>query len=176
MTHNSADIIPLIAQESILEEAPRKRFEKKIKSEWMPEIMEWAATGMSFQKMTDKIKDKWGVSMTPSGLRLAIKAVQTERSTVSKAVVRENVGTHISNDLNTLKLKKEELLQLSNQFRDSKDWKNYFQTIDKMRDYFKMSFELSGVNENQVISEQENAKQDLLDMFEKFHFARSEEK
>lgn len=159
------------ATEAILEDRKAK-FQKKIQSDWMPEIMGWAAENNSFQKIADKIKEKWGVTVTPSGVRLAINRVKAERATVSKAVVQANIGQFIVNDLEILKRKKQELVELSDGFKAEKDYKNYFQAIDRIKEYSKMLMELSGVHEQERNDEAENAKQDLLDMFEKFHFGK----
>jgi hypothetical protein len=147
-----------------IEIAPKKAFTKKIDSEWMPQIMEWAATGLSYGKIAAKIKEVYGVTITGVGIGLAMKRVKQDRSNISKAIVRENIGIYIVNDLEVIKIKKDELVKLSDSFREAEDWKNYFQSIDKIKDYSKMIFELSGVNENQVINEAENSKQDLLKM------------
>lgn len=157
--------------ENKIEVAPKKAFTKKIDPEWMPQIMEWAAQGLSYSKIAIKIKETYGITITGTGILLAIKKVKVDRSTVSKAVVRENIGTYIVNDLEVIKKKKQELDILADQFRDDKDWKNYWQCMSTLKDYSKMIFELSGVNENQVINEAENAKQDLLEMFEKFQYS-----
>src|SRR5277367_4332819 len=124
---NEAEMV--LVDDAILED--KVHFQKKIQDEWMPDIMAWAATGLSLEKMTKKIEAKWGLKVTPSGLRYKIKRMQHDRSAVSKAVVRDNVGIHITNDLEVLKIKKQELLELSNQFKASQDWKNYFQTDRK---------------------------------------------
>lgn len=147
--------------------------EKKIQDEWMPEIMVWAAQGDSYQKIANKIKDKWGVSITAPGIRRSIKKVAADRSSTSKSVLRNNIGQYIISDLQILKDKKQELVGLAAQFKLDKDWKNYYMAIDRIKEYSKMLFELSGVHEAERNDDAENAKSDLLDMFERYtHLSR----
>lgn len=166
---NEAEEIELLPDDPVILE-DKKHFVKKINDDWMPEIMVWAAEGLSLQKMCVRIKDKWGLTITPSGLRYAIKKVKIDRSEVSKAVVQSSIGQYIVNDLEILKTKKQELVDLSDKFKLESDWKNYYMAIDRIKEYSKMLFELSGVHEQQSKDEAENAKQDLLEMFEKFHY------
>lgn len=149
---------------------PKKNlFTRKLDPTWMPQIMDWAGQGFSLAKIVVKIKTTYGIEMSTSGLDSAIKKVKQQRSNQSKAVVRENVGTYIVNDLEGIKNTKVELFALKEDFKEKKDWKNYFLTVDKITSLSKMLFELSGVNENQVINEAENAKADLMEMFERFN-------
>lgn len=160
--------------EAVLEER-KSKFEKKIQSDWMPDILAWATEGISLQKISDKVFEKWGVRVTPPGLRYAIKRVKADRATVSKTVVQANIGQFIVNDLEILKRKKEELVVLSDAFKAEKDWKNYFSSIDRIKEYSKMLMELSGVHEQEHNDAAENAKQDLLDMLEKFEYGKLNE-
>jgi hypothetical protein len=164
-----------LAEETAILEDPRvNNFQKKILPEWMPDIMAWAGDGLSLQKIADKIEELHHVKVTPSGVRYAIKRAKQDRSAISKAVVQANIGQFIVNDLEILKRKKEELVQLSDQFKLATDWKNYFQTIDRIKEYSKMLMELSGVHEQERNDEADNAKQDLLEMFEKFGYGKIE--
>ena len=160
--------------DAILEDR-KSKFQKKIQNDWMPDIMVWATEGISLQKISERVYEKWGVSVTPSGLRYAIKRVKADRATVSKAVVQANIGQFIVNDLEILKRKKEELVVLSDGFKLEKDWKNYFQSIDRIKEYSKMLMELSGVHEQERSDDADNAKQDLLDMLEKFEYGKLNE-
>jgi hypothetical protein len=169
---NSKELEVVVKEKAVL---TQRGFQKKIKDEWMPSVMEWASQGISLAKMCVKFQDKFGTSITPTGLSNAIRKVKVDRSSISKAVVVENVGSYIINDLEGIKSTKLELFQLKADFKEKKDWKNYFSTVDRIKELSKMIFDLGGVNENQVINEAENAKQDLLDMFEKFQFSTSKE-
>lgn len=163
--------------EEAFEEAPKKKqatekqmlyFGKKIQDDWIPDIMAWASDGLSLNKIAKEVEKKFGIKVTGGAVRLVINKVKADRAQVSKAVVQTTIGQYIVGDLEILKKKKQELVELSDQFKEAKDWKNYYSAVDRIKEYSKMLFELSGVHEQQTRDEAENAKQDLLDMFNRF--------
>lgn len=172
------NLVSLIPEKAaVLEEMDKRKLnkfgERKIQPEWIPDILIMAAQPDStYVSVAKKVKDKWGVSITPTGIRAVIKQAKVDRSEISKTVVRDNIGGYILGDLEILKTKKQELVELSVQFKAEKDWKNYYGAIDRIKEYSKMLFELSGVNEKQAESDAEIAKQELMDMFEKFQHSK----
>ena len=150
-------------------------FERKIKPEWMPDILVMSAEpGITYKKITEKIKEKWGVDITVAGIRKAIKEAKVDRSEITKALITDKISEYIVGDLDILKTKKSELVALSVSFKADKDWANYFKTIDRIKEYSEMLFELSGANEKQVETDAEAAKQDLMEMFEKFQYGKGD--
>jgi hypothetical protein len=184
MTKKEAKIINMIPDpdqdfpeymETTEEEAPKKKgkskaFNRKIETEWVPDIMLWISQGMTLLKVREELQKLHGVTVTEGGISYVVNKMKAQRGQISKGIVRENIGAHIVSDLEGVKQMKQELFSLKDQFKDAGEWPNYFKTVDRIESLSKMIFELSGVNENQVINEAQNAKQDLIEMFQKFKY------
>lgn len=172
------DILAMIPQSEtkVLEERnPKGHFKRKIDPSWIPDILVMAAQpNATLAQIAKKVKDKWGVEITSQGIRNIIKGAKVERSEITKTVIRDNIGGYILGDLEILKQKKQELVELSVHFKEKKDWKNYFGTIDRIKTYSEMLFELSGANEKQSQDDAETAKQELLDTLEKFQYGKGD--
>ena len=152
------------------EETRKTQFKKKLQGQALEDVMTWAAENIRNSDIAKRLKDEHNITMTSSGVGEAIKRHARGRSTQSKLAVQENIGEYIINDLEVLKTKKKEFVLLCDQFKKDKDWSNYWKATDRIKDFSKMLFDLSGVNEGFHNSEAQNAKQDLLDMFEKFEY------
>lgn len=173
------DILALVPEPEtkVLEEKKPNRghFQRKIDPAWIPDILVMAAQpNATLASVAKKVKDKWGVEITAQGIRNVIKQSKVERSEITKTVIRDNIGGYILGDLEILKQKKQELVELSVEFKTKKDWKNYFGTIDRIKTYSEMLFELSGANEKQSQDDAEAAKQELLDTLEKFQYGKGD--
>lgn len=171
MTTNQAiEMVPVEDIDLTETEEEWKPFKSKIHDDWMPQILEWSAAGFSLSKLVINIKKTFNVNISKTGIRNRLKQVQFDRATESKAVVRENIGQFIVNDLQIIHQKKAELVLLSQQFMKAKEWKEYYQAIDRIHTYSKTLFELSGVNESPQ-AEAENAKADLIRKLEETQYA-----
>ena len=176
----SDELVKIDLESQVLEDGKfnrntKKVFERKIQPEWIPDILVMAAQpGITYAKIAEKVKEKWGVSITGPGIRATIKNAKVERSEITKTVIRDNIGGYILGDLEILKDKKNELVALSVDFKKDKDWKNYFSTIDRIKVYSEMLFELSGANEKKSEEDAEGAKADLLNMLEKFSYNKND--
>ena len=145
-----------------------KPFEKKVQDAWIPKIMEWIAQGNSLSKVSKLVEANYGTKICTTTIHQIVKKIKSQRADSSKMAVRENLGNIIVSDLEIIKTKKAELVALSNTFKDGQDWKNYYMAIDRIKELSKMLFDLCGINEKELNSDAENAKNDLIDLFEKF--------